>query len=95
MKSGYMSAAQMGKTLLPRHGNSAELSYFDGNSIWERITYGSLTLIATIGPILAGVKILTWGVMFFAINLGIIGVCCLLGIWKSLRTSTQRIHRTR
>ncbi|MFT4607025.1 MAG: hypothetical protein ACI9YO_002290 [Gammaproteobacteria bacterium] len=88
------SAAQKDKTLPPSRSNEPGYSYFDRSSLMESLAYGIGTLIASVGPVLMGMGIMTWLVIFVGIDMGILIICCLLGAWKSLRAPTRKLRRT-
>ncbi|MFT5693278.1 MAG: hypothetical protein ACI92E_002615 [Oceanicoccus sp.] len=87
--------AQKNKTLHPGSKNEHGHSYFDPSSLMESLAYGIGTLFASIGPVLMGMGIMSWMVIFLGIDMGILIICCLLGAWNSLRAPTRRLRRTR
>ena len=70
-------------------------SSYDSGPVWERLAYGGGTLLLVAGPVWAGMDMMTWMAEFMGINIAIVIACCLLGMWKSLKSPTRTSRRIR
>jgi len=88
-------SAPNNKTSSRKHGKNSQQSNYGPGSLWERFTYSGGILLVTVGPIWAGMDAITWMAIYMGINAGILILCCLLGVWKSLRGSTPSSRRVK
>ncbi|NOY61557.1 MAG: hypothetical protein GXP10_00120 [Gammaproteobacteria bacterium] len=69
--------------------SAAKKTFYYSAPLRERFAYGGGVLLLTSGPVLAGIKMVTWMAIFMGINVGALAVCCVLAAWKNLRGSTR------
>jgi len=77
------------KTLEPKPIGNFANAHFNLSKYWGNLLYGIGTLIVIMGPVLIGMEIMTWVTTFVGIDLGVLIICCLLGVWKSLTSSAR------
>jgi len=64
-----------------------------GGRLGENLAYGLGTLLIAVGPVLAGMDMITWMAIYMGINAAILIGICLFGVWDSLgigRSSSRR-----
>lgn len=87
------SLVQSDKTPSHQGGINSQQSNYDSGPLWERLAYGSGVTLVAVGPVWAGVDVMTWAAAYMGINVGIVILCCLLGAWRNLRGPTQASRR--
>ncbi len=75
--------------------NRAKNSRFHLSPLWERIIFGGGTLLVTVGPVLAGVDMVTWMAVFMGINAAVLIALCLAGAWRALTGPTPSSRQRR
>ncbi len=61
----------------------------------EHILFGGGTLLSAIGPVVAGLDMVTWMAIFMGINAVALVILCLLGAWSSVTGSRTASRRRR